>query len=133
MSGSTSIVTTDTKNEQSQINGLAAVRGDNNTTQVLDAGAIGQAYQYAAKVNDNTTNNIGSVLQTIDSVTGKALQATTDASKQTISALQSGLSKATGSIQEAYTKAASSGLDPQNLLLGMAALAVVAIFAFRKG
>ena len=123
MAGSTSIVTTDNRNEQSPVN---------NTTQVLDAGAIQSAYQYASKVADNTSNNIGAVLGTVDSIAGKAIATAADNSAKTVAALQSGLSNATGSITDAYTRAQSGGINTQQLLLGLAGLAVLALLISRK-
>ena len=48
-------------NDSSQVLGLAAVKGDRNITQILDADAIKESYAYAAKVGDNTSNNISKI------------------------------------------------------------------------
>lgn len=118
-------------NDSSQVLGLAAVKGDRNITQILDADAIKESYAYAAKVGDNTSNNISSLLNTVENVAGKALSTANENSSKTISALQSGLSQASGSIQTAYAKAQNSGIDPQTIMLGLAAL-TAAVFIFRK-
>lgn len=130
-SKSSTTVTTTTNNDQSQIQALAAVRGDGNTTNILDADAIRESYAYAAKVNDNTTNNITALLGTVDSVAGKAIAANASTSSETIKALQDGMSQVSGSVQAAYSKAANGGVDPQMALLAIGA--VVAIGIIFKG
>ncbi len=127
-SKSSTNITTTNNNDESTLNGLAAVRGDANTTQILDGGAIRESYAYAAKVGDNTSNNIGQVLNTIDSVAGKALTASSENSSKTIAALQNGLSQASGAIQTAYTKQQNGGIDPQMILIGVGFIALAFIF-----
>lgn len=129
-SKSNSVIQTTTNNDESQIQALNAIRGDNNTTSVLDGDAIKASYAYAAKVGDNTSNNIGQVLNTIDSVAGKAIAGNADTSSKTIKALQDGMSQVSGSVQAAYAKSANGGVDPQMVLLGIGALVAVA-FIFK--
>lgn len=132
MGKSTSIVTT--TNEQDQLNGLASLKTQGNantiTTQVLDGDAIKQAFTYGTGVNAGQTQTIDSLFRTVDSLAGQVITAASDNSNKTISALQSGLASATGSIQGAYAQAANSGIDPQKALLGLAALAALA-FLFK--
>lgn len=124
MGSKTSVKTTNIS-DQSQVNGLAAVRGDGNTTTILDGDAIKLSYQYASQVNDNNSNNIGQVLNTIDSVTGRAFAASADQSNKAISALQDGISKTANGIQTAFAKSQNAGIDPQMLLMGLAGLLAV--------
>lgn len=123
--GSKTNINTTNVNDQSQIQALAAVRGDGNTTNILDGDAIKLSYQYASQVNDNNSNNIGQVLNTIDSVTGRAFAASAEQSNKAISALQDGISHTANGIQLAYSKAQNQGFDPQMLLLGLAGLLAV--------
>lgn len=129
-SKSSTTVTTTTNNDQSQIQALAAVRGDGNTTNILDGDSIRESYAYSAKVNDNNSNNINSLLGTVDSVAGKAIAANAATSSETIKALQDGMSQVSGSVQAAYSKAANGGVDPQMILLAVGAVVAVA-FIFR--
>lgn len=123
--GSKTNINTTNVNDQSQIQALAAVRGDGNTTNILDGDAIKLSYQYASQVNDNSSNNIGMALNTIDSVTGRAFAASADQSNKAISALQDGISKTADGIQTAFAKSQNAGIDPQMLLLGLAGLLAV--------
>lgn len=125
-------VNTVTSTDNSVQDALAATRGDNNVTQILDAGAIRRAYEYASRVGDNTSNNIGQLLNTFESVAGQTLKASSEQTKNTLSALQDGFRTSANSIQDAYTKQQNSGLDPQILFLGLG-LGVVAIFWIVKG
>ena len=125
-------VNTVTNTDNSVIDALAATRGDNNVTQILDAGAIRRAYEYASRVGDNTSNNIGQLLGTFESLAGQTLKQSSEQTKNTLSALQDGFRTSANSIQDAYTKQQNSGLDPQILFLGLG-LGVVAIFWIVKG
>lgn len=123
-------VNTVTSTDNSVQDALAATRGDNNVTQILDAGAIRSAYEYASRVGDNTSNNIGQLLNTFESVAGQTLKQSSEQTKNTLSALQDGFRTSANSIQDAYTKQQNSGLDPQMLFIG---LGVIAIFWIMKG
>lgn len=125
-SKSTNIVTT--TNDESQIQALAAVRGDGNTTQVLDGDAIKQAFTFGTTNAANQSATIGEVLKTVDSLSTKFMTSAAENSTATINALQNGLTTATGGIQTAYTKANSGGLDPQLILLGVGVLTLAFIF-----
>lgn len=128
--GSKSSSTVITNNDESQIQALAAVRGDGNTTQILDGDAIKEAFTFGTANSANQSATLGEVLKTVDSLSTKFIGAAADNSNATISALQNGLTNATGSIQTAYTKANSGGIDPQVVLLGVGLLAVLA-FVFK--
>lgn len=125
-SKSTNIVTT--LNDESQVQALAATRGDGNTTQILDGDAIKQAFTFGTASSANQAASLGEVLKTVDSLSTKVIGAAADNSNATIKALQNGMVTATGSIQSAYSKANSGGLDPQLILLGVGVLALAFIF-----
>jgi hypothetical protein len=125
-SKSTNIVAT--QNDESQIQALAAVRGDGNTTQVLDGDAIKQAFTFGTASSANQAASLGEVLKTVDSLSTKFMTSAAENSNATIDALQNGMKTATGSIQTAYSKANSGGLDPQLILLGAGVLALAFIF-----
>lgn len=132
MGKSTSIV--ETVNNQNQVQGLAALntQGNSNTTttNILDADAIKQAFTYGGQVNAGQSATMSDLFKTVGTLSHDAITAAAENSNKTISALQSGLSSATGSIQSAYAQAANSGIDPQKALLGLAALAALA-FLFK--
>lgn len=129
-SKSSNVVQTFTTVDESVIQGLAGVRGDGNTTQVLDGEAIKEAFTFGTAANAGQLQTIGQVLGTIDNLAGKVISAANDNSTSAIKAMQSGLSTTSGSIQSAYAQAANSGIDPQKALLGLGALAALA-FIFK--
>ncbi len=126
--GSKSSNTVLTNNDESQVQALAAVRGDGNTTQVLDGDAIKQAFTFGTANSANQSATIGEVLKTVDSLSTQFIGAAAENSNATIKALQNGMATATGSIQTAYTKANSGGLDPQLIMLGVGVLVLAFIF-----
>lgn len=126
--GSKSSNTVITSNDESQVQALAAVRGDGNTTQILDGDAIKQAFTFGTANSANQSATIGEVLKTVDSLSTKFMATAAENSNATIDALQNGMKTATGSIQTAYSKANSGGLDPQLILLGVGVLAMAFIF-----
>lgn len=125
-SKSSTIIDTTNINDESQIQALAAVRGDSNTTQILDGDAIKEAFRFGTGTATGQSQTIGEVLKTVDSLSTKFIESAAANSNATISALQSGMNATTGSIQTAYTKANSGGMDPQVVLLGVGVLAVLA-------
>lgn len=129
-SKSNSIITTNTSNDQSQIQALAAVRGDGNTTNILDGDAIRESYAYSAKVNDTSANSLTAMMGAMNSVASLAIQSNAASSNQTIKALQDGMSQVSGSVQAAYSKSANGGVDPQMLMLGIGAIVALA-FIFK--
>lgn len=125
-----STVVTNSSSDQSQVNGLAAVRGDGNTVSILDGDAIKESYAYAAKVNDSNSNNLAGLFSVVDSVAGKAIAANTESSSKTIAALQQGLSLSANGIQTAYAASQNGGIDPKTGLMILGAVLAVA-FIFR--
>jgi len=125
-SKSSTIIDTTNINDESQIQALAAVRGDSNTTQILDGDAIKQAFTFGTANSAGQTQTIGEVLKTVDSLSTKFIESAAANSNATIDALQSGMAATTGSIQSAYTRANAGGMDPQVVLLGVGVLAVLA-------
>lgn len=125
-SKSSSTVVTTTQNEQDTIQGLSAVKGDGNTVSILDAGAIKDALAFGAAVNDQNGLNIGRLLSTVDNTVGQVLGTVAQNSADTVKAMQSGMSGTAAAINSAYTKSQNSGIDPQMVLLGVGALAVLA-------
>lgn len=126
-SKSYSTVTTTTTNEQDQIQGLNAskVNGDGNTVSMLDGDAIKNALAFGAAVNDQSGVNIGRLLNTVDTTVGQVLGTIAKNSQDTVAAMQSGLSGTAAAINTAYSKSNNSGIDPQMVLLGLGALAVL--------
>lgn len=125
-----STVWTSNTSDQSQVNGLAAVRGDGNTVSIMDGDAIKESYAYAAKVNDSNSNNLAGLFSVVDSVAGKAIAANTESSSKTIAALQQGLSLSASGIQTAYAASQNGGIDPKTGLMILGAVLAVA-FIFR--
>jgi hypothetical protein len=129
-SKSTVWTSTTTNNDESVLQGLAAVRGDNNTTNVLDGDAIKEAFTFGTGVNAGQTQTIGEVLNTVNGLADKLITSASQNSRDAIEAMQSGLASSTGSIKDAYAQAANSGIDPQKALLGIAAIAAL-VFIFK--
>lgn len=129
-SKSTNWTSTTNNNDESVLQGLAAVRGDNNTTNVLDGDAIKQAFTYGTGVNAGQTQTIGEVLNTVNGLADKLITSASENSRAAIDSMQTGLTSSTGSIRDAYAQAANSGIDPQKSLLGIAAIAAL-VFIFK--
>lgn len=121
-SKSTSVVQTTTNNEQDTINGLASVKGDANTVNVLDADAIRSAFAFGAGVNDQAGLNLGRLLDTTNSLATLAMTNAAATTSSAIDAMQSGATNTASAINAAYTRSSNSGIDPMMAMLGLGAL-----------
>lgn len=69
---SSSIVTTENI-DNSSLNGLATTRGDGNSVNILDAGAIKDALQFAGRAADGQAAGVGDMLKTFGTLANSTL------------------------------------------------------------
>ena len=120
--------------DNSQVQGVAAVRGDGNTVQLLDNDAIKNALAFANKTADGSAKSTGDLLNVFgslaDRVFGDAAKQSQDTIKR-ISESSNNVNNAVSSaFNSAYTKAQNNGLDPQMIIFAVMALG--ALFIFKK-
>lgn len=150
--GKSSVVTQVTETvDNSAINGLAGVRGNNNITQVLDADAISGALGFASKnadvqskaLNDafafgkanadTSSKAFGDVMGIFGGLANKAFDSAAKQTSNAMSAVTEGTTKLNSAISTAQTKLANSGIDPQVIVIASLVLAGVIVFVKRKG
>lgn len=118
-------------NDASQVQGLQAIRGDGNTISVLDGGAVGSAVDLAKASVTSNAATIADVLGTVDSLAGKVINSTVEANAQALKTLTDSGKASTSAIQAAYSTAANSGIQPEKLLIILAALGAVILIMKR--
>lgn len=133
-SKTSSYVSTNEHLDNSQVQGVAAVRGDGNTVQLLDNDAIKNALAFANKTADGSAKSTGDLLNVFgslaDRVFGDAAKQSQDTIKR-ISESSNNVNNAVSSaFNSAYTKAQNNGLDPQMIIFAVMALG--ALFIFKK-
>lgn len=130
-SKSTSIVNTNEQLDNSQVQGVNALRGDGNTFQVLDGDAIKNALAFASKTADGQAKSTGDLLSVFGSLVDKAFNNAASQSQETIKRLSESTNNVNNAVTSAYAKAQNLGIDPQFLVMGVMGLGVLFIF-FKK-
>lgn len=121
-SKSSSIYQSTETNDASQVQGLQAIRGDSNSIAVLDGGAIEQAVGLAKAGVTSNAQTMADVLGTVNTLAGKAIETATAANNRALLTLTDSTKASTSAIQSAYSTAANAGIQPEKLLLILAAL-----------
>lgn len=133
-SSSSSSVTTNEHLDNSQVQGLAAVRGDGNTVQLLDNDAIKNALAFANRTADGNAKSTGDLLNVFGSLADKVFSNAAQQSQDTIKRMSESSNNVNNAVSSAfnaaYTKAQNSGIDPQMIIF--AVLGLGALFLFKK-
>jgi hypothetical protein len=140
-SKSSSYVSTVENVDNSSTNGLATTRGDGNSVNILDNGAIEKVFQFADRTSEGQAKSIGDVLNTFTTLASKTLdgayksgQAAVDAVNQNADTTAKRLSETTNglnnAISNAYNSAQNNGYDPQKIVVGVFLL--VAFIMYKK-
>lgn len=159
-SKSTSIVNTNEQLDNSQVQGVNALRGDGNTFQVLDGEAIKNAFAFGMQNSEGQAKNVGDMLKTFGTVADKTLKNAFESGQEALGFADKNTDKSFGfasdvfksfvdgtndttkrlaevgnsansAIMSAYGRAQNNGLDPQMLVMGALGLGVLFII-FKK-
>lgn len=133
--GSKSSYSTYEVNDASQVQGLAAVRGDGNTVSVLDGDAIKQAFASADRNSEGLFATIADITRASSEAWTKYMDAAAGQNDKVLGYLNN--ASATSAEQTRQSLAAVAGavdsanmqMKPQNVLLIVAVLVVVVVIA----
>lgn len=126
-SKSSSIYQSTESNDASQVQGLQAIRGDGNSISVMDGGAVSAAVDLARAGVTSNAATIADMLGTVDSLAGRVIESTLAANEKALKTLTDSGKASTSAIQSAYSTAANAGIQPEKLLLILAALGAVVL------
>lgn len=152
-------ISTSEQLDNSQVQGVNAIRGDANTLQLLDGDAIKQAFAFGNQNSEGQAKSIGDTLKTFGTLADKTLKNAFESGQEALGFASKASDKSYGfstdvfksfvdgtkdaqrrlaesgntansAVMSAYSRAQNNGLDPQTLMLG--ALALGALFIFKK-
>lgn len=133
--GSKTNYQTNEVNDASQVQGLAAVRGDGNSVQVLDGDAIKTAFAAADRNSAGLFSTVADITRSQSEAWAKYMDSAQSQNNQVISLLSKTAETGAEQTRQSLAAVASNAdaanmqMKPQNMLLIVAALVAVVIVA----
>lgn len=126
-SSTSSTLQTTNNTDSSNIQALAAARGDGNNVQVLDGDAIREAFSFASEKDKTSSKSLGEFLGVFDSLANKMFESAALQNAKALDTVAKSSSNVTSAVESAFSKS-NNALDPQIIIFAIIGLSAFIIF-----